>query len=67
MVGALWVVLIIVVLVYAGIKFTLPSFEDVYGVRGDFRVTESSDPVLAYVVPLIDKVLDPLLIIGGLW
>jgi hypothetical protein len=67
MIGSLWVVLMIVVLIYAGIKFTLPSFEDVYGVRGDFRVTESSDPVLAYVVPLIDKVLDPLLIIGGLW
>jgi hypothetical protein len=67
LVALLWVVLMGIVLVYAGIKLTLPSFEDVYGVRGDFRVTESSDPALAYVVPLLDKVIDPLLIIRGLW
>ena len=67
LVGGLWLVLNVFVIAYAGIKLTLPSFEDVYGVRGDFRVTESSDPALAYVVPLLDKVLNPLLIIRGLW
>ena len=63
----LYVVLNAIVLVYAGVKLTLPSFEDVYGVRGDFRVTESSDPALAYVVPLLDKLVNPLLMLGGLW
>jgi hypothetical protein len=67
LVGAVWLVLTTFVIAYAGIKLTLPSFEDVYGVRGDFRVTESSDPALAYVVPLLDKVIDPLMIIRGLW
>ena len=67
LIGALWLVLTTFVIAYAGIKLTLPSFEDVYGVRGDFRVTESSDPALAYVVPLLDKVIDPLMIIRGLW
>ncbi len=67
LVGGLWLVLNVFVIAYAGIKLTLPSFEDVYGVRGDFRVTESSDPALAYVVPLLDKILNPLLIIRGLW
>jgi len=67
LVGTLWLVLTAFVIAYAGIKLTLPSFEDVYGVRGDFRVTESSDPALAYVVPLLDKVIDPLMIIRGLW
>ena len=67
LIGGLWVVLNAVVLAFAGIKLTLPSFEDVYGVRGDFRVTESLDPALAYVVPLLDKIINPLLIIRGLW
>ncbi len=63
----LWLVLNTFILLYAGIKFALPSFEDVYGVRGEFRVTESTDPALAYVVPLLDKIINPLLIIRGLW
>ena len=67
LIGGLWVVLNAVVLAFAGVKLTLPSFEDVYGVRGDFRVTESLDPALAYVVPLLDKIINPLLIIRGLW
>jgi hypothetical protein len=38
----------------------------VYGVRGEFRATESSDPALAYVVPMLDKIINPLLILRGL-
>ncbi|MGE0295567.1 hypothetical protein [Pseudonocardia sp.] len=66
LIGAFWVGLNLIVLAYAGVKWSLPSFEDVYSVRGEFRATESSDPALAYVVPMLDKIINPLLILRGL-
>ena len=66
LIGAMWVVLNAIVVLYAGINLTLPSFEDVYGVRGDFRYQETIDPALAYLVPMLDKILNPLLILRGL-
>ena len=67
LIGVLFVLLNAIVVAYAGIKLTLPSFEDVYGVRGEFRATEALDPALAYVVPLLDKIINPILILRGLW
>jgi hypothetical protein len=50
-----------------GVKLELPSLGDVYGVRDEFRQETSANPVLGYAVPLLYKVINPLMIVHGLW
>lgn len=66
LVAVLFVVLNGYVLLAIGVNFDLPSFNDVYDVRGEFREEESALPALGYVVPLLDKIVNPLLIVRGL-
>lgn len=44
-----------------------PSINDVYGLRGEFAETKSSTAGLAYLVPYMVNVVNPLLMIRGLW
>ena len=66
LVAVLFVVLNGYVVLAIGINWTLPSFNDVYGVRGEFRVEEAAFPALGYVVPMLDKIVNPFMIVRGL-
>jgi hypothetical protein len=44
-----------------------PSLNDVYGLRGEFAETKSTTVGLAYVAPYMVNVINPLLMIRGLW
>lgn len=64
---ALFVVLNLYVLYEVGLNTDLPSLDDVYGLRGEFREETSEYPALGYVVPLLATVVNPLLMVRGLW
>jgi hypothetical protein len=55
------------VLLTIGVNLTLPSFNDVYGVRGEFRTESAAAPALGYVVPMLDKIINPIMIVRGLF
>lgn len=61
-----FVVLNGIVVAAIGVTFNLPALDDVYGVRGEFRIEQAADPALGYVVALLDKLINPLMIIRGL-
>jgi hypothetical protein len=67
LIAVLFVVLNGYVLLAIGVNWTLPSFNDVYGVRDEFRVEESALPALGYVVPMLDKIVNPFMIVRGLF
>jgi oligosaccharide repeat unit polymerase len=67
------VVVVVSVFVYAyviadvGVSFSMPSIEDVYGVRSEYQETENDSSVLlSYATPLIANVINPLIIGRGL-
>jgi hypothetical protein len=66
LIAALFVVLNGYVVLTIGVNLTLPSFNDVYGVRGEFRIEEAATPALGYVVPMLDKIINPIMIVRGL-
>jgi hypothetical protein len=51
----------------AGLNLTLPSLDNVYGVRGEFRVLTTDNPQLGYVVPLLTSLINPAMMARGLW
>jgi hypothetical protein len=51
----------------AGSDLQLPSLDDVYGVRAEFATVEQNDELLSYLAPLLATVINPLLIVRGLW
>jgi hypothetical protein len=55
------------VLATIGLQLTLPSLEDVYGVRGEFANEEQVFGPLLYVVPLLANVVNPVVMARGLW
>jgi hypothetical protein len=65
--AAVFAMLLAYSIVTAGINFSLPSLDDVYGVRAEFRQQTSSDPALGYVVPLFTGLISPAMITLGLW
>lgn len=67
LIAVLFVVLNGYVMLAIGVSWTLPSFNDVYGVRGEFRVEEAQFPALGYVVPVLDKIINPAMIVCGLF
>jgi hypothetical protein len=67
LIAMLFVVLNGYVLLTVGVSLTLPSFDDVYGVRGDFRTEQVAAPALGYVVPMLDKIVNPIMIVRGLF
>jgi hypothetical protein len=67
LIAVLFVLLNGYVLLTAGVNLTLPSFTDVYGVRGDFRIVEAADSALGYIVPMLDKIINPIMIVRGLF
>ena len=66
LIAVLFVVLNGYVMLAIGVNWTLPSFNDVYGVRGEFRIEEAEFPALGYVVPMLDKIVNPFMIVRGL-
>ena len=61
------IVLYAYVIVAVGVHWELPSIDDVYGVRGEFKMVESSSSfLLRYAVPLLGNVLTPLIIARGM-
>jgi hypothetical protein len=50
-----------------GVNTDLPSLDDVYGVRGEFREETSAYPALGYVGPLLATIINPLMMVRGLW
>jgi O-antigen polymerase len=55
------------VLATAGLNLELPSLNDVYGVRAELAAMEETDAMLAYVVPLLAGVVNPVVLARGLW
>ncbi|GAA1255293.1 hypothetical protein GCM10009609_18220 [Pseudonocardia aurantiaca] len=55
------------VLATIGVRLTLPSLEDVYGVRGELAGEEQVFGPLLYVVPLLANVVNPVVMVRGLW
>jgi O-antigen polymerase len=55
------------VLATTGLNLELPSLNDVYGVRAELAVTEETDAVLPYVLPLLAYVVNPVMLVRGLW
>jgi hypothetical protein len=62
-----FVVLTAYVILQVGVNTHLPSLDDVNGVRGEFRQETSDDPALGYVGPLLATVVNPLVMVRGLW
>jgi hypothetical protein len=55
------------VLASAGLNLELPSLTDVYDVRAELAALENAVALLAYVVPLVANVLNPIVLARGLW
>lgn len=66
-VAALFVGLNLYVLASIGVNTDLPSLDDVYGVRGEFRQEADLNPTLGYLGPLLATVVNPLMMVRGLW
>ncbi|HWI00873.1 MAG TPA: hypothetical protein VNT27_11120 [Propionibacteriaceae bacterium] len=64
---AVYALLSLYVVVSVGVNTHLPSLDDVNGVRGEFRQETSADPALGYVGPLLVTVVNPLMMLRGLW
>jgi hypothetical protein len=54
------------VIAVAGVRWELPSLDDVYGLRDEFTTEKADSALLRYVVPLLTYVLNPLIIARGL-
>jgi ABC-type multidrug transport system fused ATPase/permease subunit len=67
LIAVLFVVLNGYVVLSIGVNLSLPSFNDVYGVRGDFQTEAEAAPALGYVVPMLDKIINPIMIVRGLF
>jgi hypothetical protein len=63
----LYAVLNSYVLATIGLRLTLPSLDDVYGVRGELAAEEQVFGPLLYVVPLLANVVNPVVMVRGLW
>jgi hypothetical protein len=63
----IFVVLTAYVIAQVGVNTHLPSLDDVGGVRGEFRQETSDDPALGYVGPLLATLVNPLVMLRGLW
>ncbi len=55
------------VLATVGLRLELPSLTAVYGVRAEFATEEESSSALLYVVPLLANVVNPVVLVRGLW
>jgi hypothetical protein len=64
--AGIFVALNVYVLLTIGVSLTLPSFDDVYGVRSEFRQERAVNPALGYVVPLLG-VVNSAMMVRGLW
>jgi hypothetical protein len=71
--GGFWAaVLVVAALAYAyviatvGVRWELPSLENVYGLRDEFNTEVSSTALLGYAVPLLANVINPLIMARGL-
>jgi hypothetical protein len=66
-VAGLFVVLNAYSLRTAGVHFTLPSLDNVYGLRGEFHGLAAQHPDLGYAVPLLTGLINPVMMARGLW
>lgn len=66
-VAGIFVVLNVYTVLTVGLKFSLPALGDVYGVRSEFHDQESLNPALGYAVPLLGSVINPAMMVRGLW
>ncbi|WP_214365440.1 hypothetical protein [Pseudonocardia sp. H11422] len=55
------------ILATVGLRLELPSLSDVYGVRAEFAGEEASSALLSYLVPLLANVLNPIIMLRGLY
>ena len=66
-VGAVFVALMGYAVAVTGLDLSLPSLDDVYGVRGEFRSEAAANPALAYAFPLLETLISPMMVAFGLW
>jgi hypothetical protein len=66
-IAGLFIVLNAYALRTTGVNLTLPSLDNVYGVRGEFHGLEAQHPQLGYAVPLLIGVINPAMMARGLW
>jgi hypothetical protein len=65
--AAAFVALLAYSVLTAGVNLSLPSLDDVYGVRDEFRQQTSASPALGYVVPLFTGLISPAMMALGFW
>jgi hypothetical protein len=65
--AAIFVALNLYVVLSVGVNLDLPSINDVYGVRDEFRQESTPYPALDYVTPLLATVVNPFMMVRGLW
>ena len=66
-IAAIFVALNLYVVLSVGVNLDLPSINDVYGVRDEFRQESTPYPALDYVTPLLAMVVNPFMMVRGLW
>ena len=54
------------VIASVGVRFTLPSLDNVYVLRAEYNLEQTEIALLGYVVPLLVNLLNPLVIARGL-
>ena len=64
---ALWVVMHVYLLLTIGVRLSLPSIDDVYGVRAMLQSEKSGDPALEYSVSWLAGFINAALIARGVW
>lgn len=50
-----------------GLPTSLPSLDDVYGVRDDYRISLGGSPILGYLIPAQASVINPMFIAKGIY
>jgi hypothetical protein len=63
----LWAVMNAYLLLTVGVYWSLPSLDDVYGVRAALQTVKADNTVLEYSVSWLASFINAALMIGGLW
>ena len=66
-IAAIFVALNLYVILSIGVNLDLPSINDVYGVRDEFGQESTVYPALDYIAPLLATVVNPFMMVRGLW
>lgn len=67
LIAGIFVVLNVYAVLTVGVNLSPPALDDVYGVRGEFNEEADLSPALGYAIPLLRSVINPAMIVRGLW